>query len=137
MNQVCLTGRVTKDIVIEKVGKDQTVKAAFNIAVSRDRKNAEGGYDADFPRCIAWKSTAEFLQKYAPKGTMIELVGKIQTSSYQKDGQNFYSTDVIVEKAKLIPTGAKQHPESAENAVAEEEAIDLSDVDIRNEDLPF
>ena len=89
MNLVCLIGRITKDAVIEKVGKDQISKATFNLAVNRDYKNAEGKYDADFPRIIAWKSTADYLQKYAPKGTMLEVVGKIQTGSYTKMARQY------------------------------------------------
>ena len=42
MNLVCLTGNLTKEVVLEKVGKDQISKTSFPLAVSRDYKNAKG-----------------------------------------------------------------------------------------------
>ena len=70
MNLVCLTGNLTKDIVLEKVGKDQTSKASFTLAVSRDYKNSKGEYETDFPKVTVWRNSADYLAKYAGKGNV-------------------------------------------------------------------
>ena len=143
MNLVCLTGNLTKDIVLEKVGKDQTSKASFSLAVSRDYKNVKGEYETDFPKVTVWRNSADYLAKYAGKGTMIEICGKLQTGSYEKDGQRFYTTDVVVNpsdggKVKILArskqeaskeTAAVDHPAEPEE--------NWDDVDVNNDDLPF
>ena len=143
MNLVCLTGNLTKDIVLEKVGKDQTSKVTFTLAVSRDYKNAKGEYETDFPKVTVWRNSADYLAKYAGKGTMIEVAGKLQTGSYEKDGQRVYTTDVVVNpsdggKVKIL---ARSKTETA-TAVSEEDAPaedeqNFDDVDINDDDLPF
>ena len=139
MNLVCLIGRITKDAVIEKVGKDQISKATFNLAVNRDYKNAEGKYEADFPRIIAWKSTADYLQKYAPKGTMLEVVGKIQTGSYTKDGKTVYTSDIVADTVKVISgnSSVATHNAPANHTNNNVDDISYNDIDITNNDLPF
>ena len=143
MNLVCLTGNLTKDIVLEKVGKDQTSKVTFTLAVSRDYKNSKGEYETDFPKVTVWRNSADYLAKYAGKGTMIEVAGKLQTGSYEKDGQRVYTTDVVVNpsdggKVKIL---ARSKTETAA-AVSEEEAPaegeqNFDDVDINDNDFPF
>ena len=143
MNLVCLTGNLTKDIVLEKVGKDQTSKVTFTLAVSRDYKNSKGEYETDFPKVTVWRNSADYLAKYAGKGTMIEVAGKLQTGSYEKDGQRVYTTDVVVNpsdggKVKIL---ARSKTETAATASEEdtsaEDEQNFDDVDINNDDLPF
>ena len=143
MNLVCLTGNLTKDIVLEKVGKDQTSKASFTLAVSRDYKNSKGEYETDFPKVTVWRNSADYLAKYAGKGTMIEVTGKLQTGSYEKDGQRIYTTDVVVNssdggKVKIL---ARSKTEAAavatEGGAPAESEESYDDVDVGNDDLPF
>ena len=140
MNQVCLVGRISsKELVLEKVGNAQTSKMAFNLAVSRDYKNSEGKYDADFPRIIAWKGTADYLHKYASKGTMIEVIGKIQTGSYNgSDGKMVFTTDIVANSVRIVPTGTSSQASSNDEPVAVADDIDdYADIDIADEDLPY
>lgn len=138
MNSVCLTGRITKDLVIEKVGSSGVSKATFNIAVEREFKNAEGKKDADFPRIIVWKQAADYLAKYAAKGTMIEVSGKIQTGSYKdKNGQTVYTTDVVANHVQILAGG--QSSDTPETAPQSEDVDpnDFASIDISDEDLPY
>ena len=36
------------------------------------------------------------------KGSLIDITGRIQTGSYEKDGQRIYTTDVVVEKFHFL-----------------------------------
>ena len=140
MNLVCLTGRITKDLVIEKVGNSGISKATFNIAVEREFKNSEGKKDADFPRIVVWKQAADYLAKYAAKGTLIEVTGKIQTGSYKdKNGQTVYTTDVVASHVQILANGQSSAEGSVPEAPqpAEEGSEDFADVDISDEDLPY
>lgn len=94
MNSVGLLGRITKDPEVKTSG--QTTFARFTLAVDR-RIKAEGQPTADFISCVAFGKTAEFVEEYFHKGSKMALTGRIQTSSYEKDGHKYYSTDVIAE----------------------------------------
>lgn len=103
MNKVVLLGRLTAEPEMYRAtGENANVNARFTVAVNRPFKNAEGGYDADFIRCVAWRNNAEFIEKYFHKGNMIALDGRIQTGSYtNKDGQRVFTTEVMVDHVEF------------------------------------
>ena len=75
----------------------------FTVACQRRFKNANGGYDADFINCVAWRQTADFVNRYFIKGNKIGLTGTIQTRSYDaQDGSKRYVTEVIVENVEFV-----------------------------------
>lgn len=141
MNKVVLSGRLTRDVE-SRESESGTLVARFNVAVSRNYKNKEGNYDADFISCVVYRNTAEFVAKYFHKGDGIIVEGRIQTGSYEaKDGVIKYTTDVIVENVEF--NGKAK--ESAESEVAAEipgnitsnyETLD-NGVSLSDEDLPF
>lgn len=102
MNKVALVGRLTKDVELR--GNDEKAFAMFTVAVNRPFKNKESGeYEADFIRCKAFGKTAEFIDKWFEKGNPIGVTGWIQTGSYtDKNGNQAYSTDVVVENAEFV-----------------------------------
>ena len=72
--------------------------ARFTLAVDR-RFKQEGGPTADFPRCVAFGKTAEFIERYFSAGSKLELTGRIQTGSYtNNDGVKVYTTDIVAEQ---------------------------------------
>ena len=106
MNKVQLVGRLTKDAEVRySQGDTQMAIARFTVAVDRRGKNNE----ADFISCVAFGKTAEFLEKYARKGTKFVVEGRIQTGSYtNKDGQKVYTTDVVCENVEFAESKNSQ-----------------------------
>ena len=99
MNKVILVGRLTRDPETRQAG--ETTVTRFSIAVDR-RFKQDGGQAADFPSCVAFGKTAEFISKYFHKGMKIALEGRIQTGDYtDKDGVKHYTTDVIAEAVEF------------------------------------
>lgn len=132
MNKVILIGRLTKDVDFRK-GDNDKVSARFNLAVNRRFKNANGDTEADFPSCVAFGKTAEFINNYFKKGSAIAITGRIQTGSYEKDGVKVYTTDVFVEEAEFVESkgnggsdNAKADTKTPETPASEED-----------DDLPF
>lgn len=101
MNKVILSGRICSEIELKTTANNVSV-CSFRIAVNRRFKNAEGTYDADFISCVAWRSNADYISKYFSKGKPIEIVGNIQTRTYEKDGQKVYVTEVMVDEANFV-----------------------------------
>lgn len=130
MNKVLLLGRLTKDPELRATPSGVSV-TSFTVAVNRRFKKDE----TDFINCIAWRNTAEFISKYFGKGSMIAIVGSIQTGSYEKDGQKHYTTDINVEEVYFA--GSK--PEASQNSEEQTEFnIDDSFMPMPgDDDLPF
>ena len=98
MNKVILMGRLTKDPDVRYTqGENPVAIARYSLAVDR-RFKREGEQTADFINCVAFGKNGEFAENYLRKGTKICISGRIQTGSYEKDGQKVYTTDVVVEE---------------------------------------
>ncbi|MBP5199977.1 MAG: single-stranded DNA-binding protein [Schwartzia sp.] len=103
MNKVILMGRLARDPDLRTTPSGRQ-RALMTIAVDRriSRANVQPGQQtADFISLTAWERTAEFADKYLKKGSQILVEGRIQTGSYERDGQKVYTTDVIVERIEF------------------------------------
>lgn len=118
MNNVSLSGRLTKDIELNKTqgGKYYT---RFCLAVKRRVKSGEHP-QSDFIDCVAWEKTAEILAKYCNKGDQINVSGRIQTNAFEKDGEKRKSTDVIVSEIDLLGTVGGGKEEKAQDDQVEQ-----------------
>lgn len=102
MNKVALVGRLTKEPEL-KLTSNLTPFCSFTIAVDRRFKDANGQRQTDFINCLAWKQTAQFIQKYFHKGNKIGIIGTLQTRSYDDaNGQKRFVTEVIAEEVDFV-----------------------------------
>ena len=123
MNKVILVGRLTRDPETRQAG--ETTVTRFSIAVDR-RFKQDGGQAADFPSCVAFGKTAEFISKYFHKGMKIALEGRIQTGDYtDKDGVKHYTTDVIAEAVEFAERKKEETKEETKEEWAIAEGVDL------------
>lgn len=134
MNQVILTGRITKDIEL-KYSQSQTAVARFFIALDRGKDKDGKDKGADFPSCIAFGRTAENLERFSGKGLRVAIIGHISTGSYDdKDGKKVYTTDVIADRVEIIDwkeKGGQNVNHAAANGVPE------GFMAMPDEDMPF
>ena len=101
LNQIVIAGRLTAnpEIITTENNKKRTY---ITVAVPRSYKNVDGTYDTDFIRCTLWNGIAESTCEYCKKGDVVGVKGRIQTSSYEKDGDKVYTMDVIAEKVSFL-----------------------------------
>lgn len=131
-NKVFLCGRLTKDVETRYTQGSNLAISNYTLAVDRRYKLA-GQPEADFIRCVAMGKNGEFAEKYLRKGMKIIVTGRIQTGSYEKDGQRHYTTDVIVEEHEFAESKA-----SSDNKPAESSTDGFMDIpDDISEELPF
>ncbi len=50
---------------------------------------------------MIWGHNAEFLSKFAKKGSKVTIEGKITNRSYEKDGQTKYITEIVANSVDL------------------------------------
>lgn len=119
MNKVILMGRLTRepDVRYSQNSDGSMAVARYTLAVDRRRArtNSDGAEQtADFISCVAFRKTAEFIEKYFRQGTRMVISGRIQTGSYtNRDGQKVYTTDVVVEEVEFAESKASQERSGA------------------------
>lgn len=96
MNSVNLVGRLTRDPELRNTTTGKTV-ASFGIAVQKRFKPQDGSPDADFFNVSAWGQTAEFCANYLTKGRLVSISGRLQQSSYEKDGRKVDKVEVVAD----------------------------------------
>ena len=119
MNTVNLIGRLTRDPETRETQNGLSI-CGFSIAVDRPGKEKQ----TDYPRIKVFGKTAESCQKYLTKGSLVGIVGRIQTGSYKdKNGNTVYTTDVVADKVDFIPSAQKREepkPEQVDFAMLDE-----------------
>ncbi|MEM1502801.1 single-stranded DNA-binding protein [Domibacillus sp. 8LH] len=102
INQVTLVGRLTKHPEVKHT-TDGTPLLQTTIAVNRPYRNAKGETDTDFIYCTVWGRLAETAAKYSEKGSLVAVLGSIQTRSYKdSSGKTIYVTEVLVQTIRFL-----------------------------------
>ncbi|CDI46385.1 single-stranded DNA-binding protein [Lactococcus lactis] len=108
INNVVLVGRLTRDPELRYTPQNQAV-GTFGLAVNRQFKNANGEREADFINCVIWRQQAENLAKFAKKGALIGITGRIQTRNYEnQQGQKVYVTEVVADTFQMLESNKTQ-----------------------------
>ena len=98
LNHVCVMGRIGTDIELRRTGNNVAV-ASFALACDRDFKSG-GEKETDWFDVVAWRNTAEFIQKYFAKGKQIVISGRLQARSWtDKDGNKRKSVEIVADNA--------------------------------------
>lgn len=138
LNTVTLMGRLVTDPQLKKTQNDISV-ATFAVAVDRGYIDKDEQRQADFIDVVAWRSTADFIEKYFFKGSMIAIVGALQTRSYiDKDGRKRKVVEVVASKVSFCGNKSQGSEradfEKKENAAADD--FDYTTLS-PDDDLPF
>jgi single-strand DNA-binding protein len=140
MNKAILMGRLTRDPEVRySQGEKQTAIARYSLAVNRSFKK-EGEPDADFINIVSFGKAGEFAEKYFKKGQLVCVVGRIQTSTYEKDGVKQYRTDVIAEEQHFAESKKSEDNEQRQGRQQPSSATGDGFMNIEDSDmdeLPF
>lgn len=129
LNKVVLIGRLTKDPDLRYTTSGVPV-TRFTLAVNRNYTNQQGEREADFIPITVWRNTAENCAKYLSKGRMVAVAGRIQTGSYEQDGQRRYTWEVVADEVQFLGWGERKES-------AQDDTPGFSDVEMDDNELPF
>jgi single-strand DNA-binding protein len=133
LNRVILMGRLTKDPELRHTANNIQV-CLFTLAVNRNFKKDGGEREADFINCVAWRNTAEFVNKYFSKGLQVVVSGRLQTRTWDDDeGKKHYVTEVVVDEAYFAESKKDYKPKNEDTGNTQSGFMPI-DVD---DDLPF
>jgi single-strand DNA-binding protein len=102
LNKVLLIGNVGKQPEV-RVTQKGTNMVKFSVATSEKYKK-DGQYQTitEWHNIIVYGKLCEFVAQYVGKGSKIWLEGKINTTSYDKDGQRKYVTNIIASNIQIL-----------------------------------
>lgn len=109
INHVTLSGNITKQPEL-KMGSSGSI-LPFSIAVNRRVKDASGKWvdQASFFDCVLFGTRAEKIAQYLNKGTKVSISGRLNKNKWQtREGENRYSTNVVVEELEFMSRGNAQ-----------------------------
>lgn len=105
-------GSVNKVILIGNLGADPEVRTSPNgtvvtnirIATSEVWKDQQGQLQerTEWHRITIFGRTAEVARDYLRKGAKVFIEGTLRTSSYEKNGEKRYSTDIVANELQML-----------------------------------
>ena len=97
LNRIVLMGRLTRDPELRRT-QSGTAVVSFSIACDRDYAAQGAERETDFIDIVAWRGTAEFVEKYFSKGRIIVVGGGLQIRNWQdKEGNKRRSAEVVAD----------------------------------------
>lgn len=143
MNKVILIGNLTKDPEAHTTQSGIST-SRFTVAVQRPFRNSSGNRDADFLTVVAWRQTADFVNKYLTKGRKVAVEGSIQTRSYDaQDGSKRYVTEIIADHVEALGSREDNKPAEAPAAPPQHQRNEPQPIDpngfteVEDDELPF
>lgn len=111
INRVVLVGRMTKDPVLSRTHDGQAV-TRFTLALNRSYNDQE----ADFINVVCWRNTAESVDKYCTKGSLVGVEGRLRSGTYQNNqGQKVFTVDVQADRVQFIETRRQEQSAQPNN----------------------
>jgi len=108
-------GSFNKVILIGNLGADPELKYTpsqrplcnLRIATTEVYKDKSGQRQekTEWHRVTVWGDQAENCNKYLAKGRSVYVEGRLQTRSYDKDGQKHYATDIVADRVVFLGSG--------------------------------
>ncbi|MCH4482652.1 single-stranded DNA-binding protein [Staphylococcus haemolyticus] len=141
INRVILVGRLTKDPEFRTTQSGVNV-ATFTLAVNRTFTNAQGEREADFINIVVFRKQADNVNNYLKKGNLAGVDGRIQTRSYEKDGQRVFVTEVVADSVQFLePKNSNQQNTQSQQQRGQVPAgnnpFGNNNADVDDDDLPF
>jgi single-strand DNA-binding protein len=140
-------GTVNKAILVGNLGRDAEVRftpsgqsvASFSIATTENwtSKDGEKKEQTEWHKIVLWGKSAETLQPYLTKGKQIYVEGRLQTRTWEKDGQKHYTTEVKADRIVLLGSrGGERSERSSESGAPYADPM-RDQNPITDDDIPF
>ena len=129
LNHITVMGRLTKDPELRRTATGTAV-TSFTIACDRDF-GENGQKETDFLDCVAWRGTAEFVERNFSKGRMIVVSGRLQIRGWtDKDGNKRRTAEIVADNVYF--GDSKRDGDNSATTAQDFQQIDVSDAQ-----LPF
>ena len=149
LNKAFIIGNLTRDPEIKALPSGVKI-CSFSVATNRNFKDKEGKRQeqVEYHNMVSFGRIAELVAQYMKKGSQVYVEGRIQTRSWEQDGQKKYRTEILAETVQFgnRPTGSSAPSGSTASAPASKEGTDKAPAgdtieypseEINPDDIPF
>ena len=144
LNKAMVYGNLTRDPELKALPSGINV-CSMSLATNRVYNDRDGKRqeNVDYHNIVVFGKQAENCAKYLTKGNGAYVEGRMQTRSWEKDGQKQYRTEVVADRVQFGPksggagapsAGSSSAPKTDEKAPA---TPDYPEEEINPEDIPF
>ncbi len=145
LNKAMIYGNLTRDPEMRSLPSGMQV-TSFSLATNRIYNDRDGKRQesVDYHNIVVFGKTAETVSKYLKKGSGAFVEGRLQTSSWEKDGVKQYRTEIVADRVQFGPRGGSEggghQAEGASAGGAQSDKPVLPEYpteEINPEDIPF
>ena len=151
INKATILGNLTRDPEMRALPNGTKV-TSFSLATNRTWKGADGTRQeaTEYHNAVAFAKPAELIAQYCKKGSSLYIEGRLQTRSWEQEGQKKYRTEIVVENFQFgpKPTGgtstynadqsASSKKDAPKNAKEDDlESIEYPQENVNIDDIPF
>ena len=145
LNKAMVFGNLTRDPELKALPSSMSV-CSFSLATNRVFNDRDGKRQesTDYHNVVVFGKQADNCSKYLFKGSSAYVEGRMQTRSWEKDGQKQYRTEIVADRVQFGPKGSNAGGGggSATSAPAKDGGAppampDYPEEEINPEDIPF
>jgi single-strand DNA-binding protein len=150
LNRVLLIGNLTRDPQQRALPSGMNV-TEIGLATNRTYKDKNGQRQesTDYHNVVIFGRQAETTAQYLHKGDTAMIEGRIQTRSWEQNGEKKYRTEIVADRVQFGPKRGSaaatqaEAPQSAtkksaaKNAPEELDTIQYPEEDIDPDEIPF
>ncbi len=143
LNKAMVFGNLTRDPELKALPSGMQV-CSFSLATNRVYNDRDGKKQesTDYHNIVVFGKQAENSAKYLTKGNSAYVEGRMQTRSWDKDGQKQYRTEIVADRVQFGPkgggSGAPSNTDKPGNSEDNRSALpDYPEEEINPEDIPF
>ena len=140
VNKVILVGNLGDEPVIRYTGDGKAI-ANLRVATSESWTDKEGNKQerTEWHKVSVFDKLAEICKTYLHKGSKVFLEGKLQTRSWDNNGVQQYSTEVILSgwNSTLMMLDKKGDPVEPKEATEQPKIEPVPADDFEDKDIPF
>jgi single-strand DNA-binding protein len=145
LNKAMIFGNLTRDPELKALPSGMQV-CSFSLATNRVYNDRDGQRQeaTDYHNVTVFGKQAENSAKYLQKGNSAYVEGRLQTRSWEKDGQKHYRTEIVADRVQFGPKnsgGSAPAASSDTKSAADDRSApalpDYPEEEINPEDIPF
>ncbi len=112
MNQVVLTGRLTRDPETRTLASGKIV-TQFSVATNDYRGGSE---KSEYHPVVTWDRLAEICGQYLGKGQLVSIIGRLQTRQWEDENKlRHWKTEIVASSVEML-SGKRKKDYAAESA---------------------
>lgn len=138
VNKVIIIGNLGRDPEMSQTATGKNV-CRLNVATTRKWKNHESGEDVsetEWHRVTVWGPQAKSCSDYLAKGRQVYVEGRLRTTSYDKEGQKHWSTEIVADNVQFLSAG-KQGDSNTNRSEESSPEHAQPHGEVNDDDIPF